>query len=151
MGNEQIELAVVIVIEPDCSGREPRIPNTSLCGDIGESSVSQVSEEVVPVERGDIDVVMAVVIVVTNGATEAVDLSCESRFFGDVGKCAVVVIVIEGWIGMSRPMAGPVPGVNEENVLPSIAVVIYGAHTAAHGFWQILLAEGARVMVKMNP
>ena len=105
----------------------------------------------VPVERGYVDVVMAVVIIVAHGATEAVELSCESRFFGHVGKRAIVVIVIERWIGMSGPMPGPVLGVYKEDVLPSIAVVIDHADTAAHGFWQVLLAEGAGVMAKVNP
>jgi hypothetical protein len=106
---------------------------------------------VAPVERSYIDIVMAVVIVVANGAPEAIKLRCESRFLGYVGKRTVLVIVIERWIGVSGPMPGPIPGVNEEDVLPSIAVVIDHADTATHSLRQILLTEGAGVMAEVNP
>src|SRR5215469_4581985 len=43
--DEEIELAVVIVVEPDCAGGETRRLETGLFGDVGESAVAVVAIE----------------------------------------------------------------------------------------------------------
>ena len=104
----------------------------------------------VAVEGGDVDVVVAVVVVVADGAAHAVHLDVEAGLTRYVGKSSVVVVVVERGVGLARAVAGPVHGIDEENVLPAVVVVVDEADAAAHGFRQIFLAEGAAVVLEMN-
>ena len=47
-------------------------------------------------------------------------------------------------------MFGPIHGIDEEDVLPAVVVVVENADTAAHGFRQILLPEGAAVVLEVD-
>ena len=47
-------------------------------------------------------------------------------------------------------MAGPIHGVDQQNVLPAVIVVVEEAGPAAHGFRQILFSEGAGVVLEVD-
>ena len=54
MGYEQVELAVVIIVEPDCASGEAGVSNARLGGNILKLSVAEIPEQVVAVECGDL-------------------------------------------------------------------------------------------------
>src|SRR5580658_343461 len=47
-------------------------------------------------------------------------------------------------------MSRPVHGIDQKDVLPTVVIVIDEADATAHGFWQILLSEGAGVVFEAN-
>ena len=47
-------------------------------------------------------------------------------------------------------MAGPVNTVDEQNVLPAVAIIVEKSAPGAQSFGQELSAEGAAVVLKLN-
>src|ERR1700704_2100842 len=100
-------------------------------------------EEVIGSERRDVDVGIPVVVVVRYGAALPVHSYCEAGLPRDIREGAVLVVVIERWVGCTGCVAGPVHGVDQQDVLPTVVVVVEEADAAAHGFREILFPEGA--------
>ena len=92
-------------------------------GDVAEMSAAFVVEQMIAAERGDVDVVAAVVIVIADGHADAVDLDVEAAARGDVGERAVVIVAIERG-GGAAAVRRPVLSVDEQNVEPAIAIRI---------------------------
>src|SRR5262249_11905670 len=64
-----------------------------------------------------------------------------------VGEGAVVVVVIEGRRRARSRMAGPALGVDEQDVLPAVAVEVEERAARAHRLGKVLLSEStARVL-----
>ena len=95
VGDEQVQLAVAVVIEPCGAGAEIRVLDAGRLCDVAELAVALVVEQAVAFERGDVDVVAAVVIVVGDGDAHAVHLDVEAAARGDVRECAVAIVAIE--------------------------------------------------------
>src|ERR1700758_2229475 len=89
------------------------------------------------VDGGDVDVVVAVIVVIADGASHSVHFDIEAGLAGDIREGSVVIVVIEGGVGIAGFVAGPVHGVDEENVLPAVVVIVDEAGSAAHGFRKI--------------
>ena len=47
VGDEQVELAVVVIVEPHRAGGESRVGHTGLRGDVGEFAVAQIVEKMI--------------------------------------------------------------------------------------------------------
>src|SRR5580658_3643174 len=152
VGDDEIEFAVAIVIDPGRAGRElARPPQSRGLGHVGESSVAVVVEEMALSDRSNKNVVEAVVVVVTDGDAKTKERNVEARFARHIGESAVVVVVIE--LQRSRAvldMAPPILPVDEEDVRPAVVVVVNKRAARAHGFRQPLLPEGSIVMGEMN-
>ena len=101
-------------------------------------------------EGSDVEIVVAVVVVVADSAAHAIHLNVEAGLFGDVGECSVVVVAIECRVGLALRVAGPIHRVDKEDVLPAVVVVVDEADAAAHGFRKILFAESAAVAREMD-
>ena len=80
-------------------------------GHVAELAVAFVVEQAVAFERGDVDVVAAVVVVVADGDAHAVDLDVEAAAARDVGERAVVIVAIERGGGVAAAR-GPVLAVD---------------------------------------
>ena len=77
-------------------------------GDVAELAAAFVVEQAVAFERGDVDVVAAVVVVIGDGHAHAVHLDVEAAAGGDVGERAVVVVAIErGQRSAARAASSP--------------------------------------------
>ena len=150
VGDEEIELAVVVVVEPHGAGGKSGIGDAGFGGHIGKLAVAQIAEEMIRSEGGDVDVVVAVVVVVADGAAQPVHFDRESGLPGHVGERAVFVVVIERRKRLAGLVFRPIHGVDEENVLPAIVVVVEKANAAAHGFGKILFSEGAGVVLEVD-
>jgi hypothetical protein len=68
----------------------------------------------------------------------------------DIGKSAVVVVVIELQRGFSMLVARPVFAIHQQNVGPAIVVVIDEGTTRSHGLGQILFSECAVIVDETN-
>ena len=97
---------------------------------------------------GDIDIVEAVIIEVADGAAHSVHLNGQPGLASDVCEGSVVVVVIERGIGLMGLMVRPIHRVDEQNVLPSVVVVVEKARAAAHRLRQVLLSECAAVVLE---
>ncbi len=121
--DEQIELAVAIVIEPGGAGAEIRVLDAGCGGDVAELAAAFVVEQPVAFERGDVDVLAAVVVVVGDRHSHAVHLDIETAARRDIGKRAVRVVAVEsrGGVAASR---SPIFRVDQQDVEPAVAVGI---------------------------
>ena len=99
-----------------------------------------------PIGR-DVEIGVAVVVVVADGHALAVERLVEPGLLGDVLEVSLAVVAIEG-LGRRRLdlVAGPVRRVDEEQVLVAVAVVVEEGDARAHRLGQELLAEGAVVV-----
>ena len=102
-------------------------------------------------QRGDEDVVKAVVVVVAHGNAESEHGNRQPRFARDVGECAVAVVVVElqrGRAGVRVP--GKIISVDQKDVGIAVVVVIDEGAARPHGFRQPLLSEGAVVVGEVD-
>src|SRR6267154_1498478 len=105
---------------------------------------------VVVADRGDVDVVFAVVVIVADSAAHAVRLHCQARLPGAIGEGSVSVVVVEGGVVFRGAVPWPVHRVHKQDVLETIVVVIQNAYTAPHGFGEVFLAKGTAMVTKGN-
>src|ERR1051325_1847495 len=101
-------------------------------------------------DASDQNVGKAVIVVISHGNAHAVEFHIESGVRRDVGESAVPVVVVEAKRGAILFMAGPVGSVDQEDVLPTIAIVIQKSAARPQGLRQVLAAEGSAVVLKLN-
>src|SRR5271163_749960 len=105
-------------------------------------------------DGGDVDIFVSVVVVVGDSATHSVHFDGQASLARNVGEGAVVVVVVERGERVAGLFPGllprPVHGVDQQNVLPSVVVVVEKADAAAHGFGKIFFAEGAAVVFEVD-
>ena len=97
--------------------------NSGRLRDVAEFAVAFVVKQMVAVERGNVDVVAAVVIVIGHGHAHAVHFDVEAAARGDVGEGAVVIVAVERGGGL-RPLRRPVLAVDQQDVGPAVAIGI---------------------------
>src|ERR1700722_4865131 len=130
-------MAVAVVVDE----RAAVAPGLAGTGDaclfayVGESAVAVVViEDVFSVVR-DVEIFLAIVVVVADTNALAPAGMGEAGFLGDVGETAVVIVVIQmtsgGFLGGSRIEAG---AVSDENVGPAVVVVVENGDAGAGGF-----------------
>ena len=97
VGDDQIEPAIFVVIEPSgAGGPSAFVGDAGFGGDIGEGSVAVVVIENGAAVAGDVEIGIAVVIEIADrNALAVVSFAADAGFFGDVGKSSVAVVVIE--------------------------------------------------------
>src|SRR5580692_8327484 len=101
-------------------------------------------------DRSNVDIDVAVIIKVANRATKPVHFNREAGLPGDIGKGSVSIVVIERWKGLARLVPWPIHGIDQENILPAVVVVVEKANAAAHGFRKIFLSKGPAVVFEVN-
>ena len=148
VADEQIEIAVVVDVEERRAG-EPAIGPLGVGrgGDVVEVPLAVVAEQIAAADRRDVEVGIAVVVVVAHGDALAVERLVEPGFLGDVLEVSLAVVAIEGLGRRGLDLvAGPVRRVDEEQVLVAVAVVVEEGDARAHRLGQELVAEGAVVV-----
>src|SRR5580704_3816735 len=91
----QIEVAVVIVVDPGEATASGFAANANFFGDVFELSVAGVVKEPNAVGEADGEIGVAIVVEITGGATEAGRGALDARQFRDIGELAVADIVEE--------------------------------------------------------
>src|SRR5689334_3689335 len=79
IAHEQVQFAVVIVVEPEGGGGPPGTPNTGLISHVRERAISIVSVQNVPAVAGQVDIGEAVAIEVSDRHAFAPTAAVETR------------------------------------------------------------------------
>ncbi len=136
--DEEVEAAVVVIIEPDGAAAPAGSGDAGFGGDVGESAVAIIVIENAAGILRDVEIGEAVGVVIADGDAHAVGVSGHAGFFGDVGEGAVAIIAIERVaqrLRRSVEIAGA--AVDEVDVHPAVVVVIEEAAAGADGFGEI--------------
>jgi len=78
IGYKEVELAIVVIVEPYCAGRERRIADSGSGGDIGKFPVPRLRKKVIWSNAGNINVFVTIVIIVGRRDSNAVHFHRES-------------------------------------------------------------------------
>src|SRR5258708_706317 len=101
---------------------------TAGLGDIDERSLARVLEETVLTHAGDQNVGEPIIVEIAHGHAHPVHFQIEASASRDVGKRAVPIIAIKLESGtlllMLWPVHSPVHSIDEQNVLPSVGIVV---------------------------
>ena len=103
----------------------------------------------IAIERGDVDVVAAVIVVIADGHAHAVDFDIEAAARGDVGEGAVAVVAVERGGGAAAARR-EVLAVDEQDIRPAVAIGIEESDAGAQRFRQVLLAGAAGVVREVD-
>ena len=141
---EQIELAIVVVIEPAAGDGPTVVPDAGFRSDVFEGSVAAIAEQETAPHAGNKQIGVSVVIEVgrRHSGCEAIGLNTGS--FGDVFKSAVAAIPVEpvpvaGACFFKRRLAR---AVGEIDIGVAVIVEVEYRHAANHGFNLVLLRGG---------
>src|SRR5882724_974390 len=151
--DQEVQVTVPVVVEPAGAGG----PSALVCHSCLGCNVRESSVAVIVIENGaavprDVEVRIAVVVVVADGHALAVmPLAADPGFFRDVGKGSVTIVVVERRaegprrlvnIGRSR--------LNEVEIHEPVLVVINPAHAGPHGLEIILFLCLCGILEKGN-
>ena len=102
--------------------------------------------------RGNEEVREPVVVKIAYSHSHPVHLDIQPGAMGYVGKCAVMIVAVKrhggGFTG--GPVPRPVRSVHEQNVLPTVLVVIEKRYAGAESLGEIFAAERAVVVLEGN-
>ena len=118
-------------------------------GHVAELAAAFVVEQTVAFERGDVDVVAAVVVVVADGHAHAVHLDVQAAAGGDVGERAVLIVAVERAEGLAAARR-PVLAVDQQDVGPAVAIGIEERAARAQRLRQKLLPGPAAVVREVD-
>ena len=93
--HEKIKKAVMIIVAPRGTCGPATKTDTSFSGNVCKRTIVIVVIQPILAVVGDIDVRPSIVIVVADGNAKTPPFVGNSSCFGNVGKCAVVVVVKE--------------------------------------------------------
>ena len=135
-------MAVAIVINKgaSCTIPGPRGFEPGLGGDVRKGSVAVVVIQDVLAKVGQEEVIVAVVVVISDADAVAPARVAEPCLVGHVGESAIAIVVIEVIRGFAAGREPFVLGaVQQENVEPAVLVVVIEGDPAAVGFHDVLL------------
>src|SRR5207249_2329263 len=149
--NHQIELAVAIVINPGCAGGKfVRSPETRRFRDIGECTVPVVMKQMTLAQPTDEEVVEAIVVVISDRNSQSEHRNCQACFAGYIREGTVVVVVIKLQSARRAGMPRPIFAVDQNDIGPTVVVIIYERTARPHSFRQIFLSKCAVVVSEMD-
>ena len=152
VADEQIEITVVFDVEEGRAG-EPAVGSLGVGrgGDVFEVALAVVAKEIAAADGRHVEIGIAVVVIIAHGHSLAVKRLVEPGLPGDVLEMSLAVVAVEGLGGRRLDLvAGPVRGVDEEQVLVAVAVIVEKGHARAHRLGQELVAEGAVVVDEVD-
>ena len=161
-GHEQIEAAVVVVVEEPGAGA-PSVSRDPCTGrDVGERAVSLVAIEPVAAIAGDVEIREAVVVVVADRRAHPIDAvggAAETGFLCLVHEGAVALLPVQavpesrlrfvGSLSRRLRIVNPRP-VREEQIQAAVVVDVEHGHAAAHGLEQVLVRGGGMLVLKVD-
>jgi hypothetical protein len=145
--HEEVQLAVVVVVEPDGAGAPARSGHACLLRDVRERPVTVVAIEGGPAIGGHVQVGEAVVVVIPDRGAHAERASRHPRLVRHLGERAVPVVLVEGVL--QRPRRREEIGrtiAHEEEVHPPVVVVIQERATGSESLGEIALRRAGVVV-----
>ena len=131
-GHEQVEVRIVVVVQPGRphrpqflgAGSDPR--DTGPLRDVGERSVALVAIEDVPVHTGHVEVGRAIVVEVSGHGPHRVALAPDPRCLGHVAERPPAFVAIEpvpeAWVVLHEPRDSR--AVREEDIEPAVVIEV---------------------------
>jgi len=101
-------------------------------------------------DAGNENVGKAIVVVVAHGDAHAIHLDIKTGGACDIGEGAVAIVAVEPQRAPHALVSWPVPAVDEENVQPSIRIVVEESTAGAESFRQKLAAVGSGIVLELN-
>ena len=151
VGDVDIQMSIFVVIEPCAACAETGVIDASGFRNVGKGAVTPVLEEPIGFKGADIDIWVAIVIVIGDSDPHPVKRCREACGFGDIGEGAILVVAVEchglpllGWVTF------PILSVDEQDVLPTVGVIVDEGASGSHGFGEVFLPEGTRVMDEVD-
>src|SRR6202162_859549 len=149
LADEQIQLAVIVIVKPDRAGGPSRRAHSSFFGDVSKSAVTVIVVKNVPAVLGDVNTLETVAVIVPNRHALAVSATANSCLGGHVGECPVSIIAIQSIakrrIGIEEIAFA---AVDQINVHPAIIVAVEEGAAGPGGLRQIMLSRFSR---SVNP
>src|SRR6185369_11114063 len=155
--DHQIQQAVAIEVHPCSAGGPSSTGDTGVGRYIGERTVAVVVIKLVAAIRRHVEILIAVVVIISDGNSHTVTCSLHTRLFGDVLERAVLLLMVEPvpvpgicflrncalgrWIGNGR-------AVDQKQIKTSIIVEVKKGHTSAHRLNQVFFRGMRRKMLK---
>ena len=152
---KKVELPVVVVIDPRATGA-PVIgaaAHAGLASHFLEFSSAFIVKKMIAADAGNENIGQAVVVVIADGDTHRIKAYIQPRPCRHVGEMAVAVVVVKRHCRRLHAfwdVPGPIRGIDKEQILVAVAVIIKKRHAAAHGFRQQLLAVSAIDVREVN-
>ena len=142
--HEQVQPAVVIVVEP-AGGNRPLVTlDSRFLRHILELSIAQVAIKNVPVDACNKQILMAIVVEVRCGSTHGIAGACDSGLRRDVREFHTAIVAIEPVEKLRRILfqRGDRRAIREKDVHSSVVVIIQRGDTARHRFDHVLARRG---------
>src|ERR1043165_5979796 len=149
--DEEVEPPVAVVVEPARARRPARRARLRLLRHVLESAIAAVTIQSRATQAGDVEVYEAVAVEVSGRRAHRVAFAAQSRALGHVLEGAVRLLMIEtipearlGFVGprafRHRVLKSRAGG--EEEVEPTVVVVVEECDPSAHRLRQVLLRGG---------
>ena len=142
--DQQIEPAVVVVVEPAGSRRPFAAGDARPLGDVLEAAVAAIAQQLVARDAGDEEIDVAVVVVVGGRRTHGVSDAAHAGRRGHVGELHAAVVAIEpvGVAVAALDERRHLGAVGEEDVGPAVGVVVEDRHAARDALRVVLVGGG---------
>ena len=161
VGHQQVGPAVAVDVRPGRARRPLRVPAAVLAGPglprhpgllrhVGEPQGPVLAQQQVVAQRRQVEVGVAVGVIVGGGHAHAVDAHVQAGPGGEVGEGPGPVVGEEGggrWWALPL-VAGPPGAVDEQGVVVAVAVEVVQRAAGAHGLGHPLVAEGAGLVAE---
>ncbi len=102
-------------------------------------------------QAGYVNIFVPIIVIVGDGDSDAIHFDGQARCSRNIRECAVLIVVVQREKRLAGPVLGPVHGIDEQNVLPAIVVIIKKGAARPECFRQILFSKGAGVVLEMYP
>src|SRR5580693_4442987 len=86
--NKKVELSVVVVVKPNGAGGKSRAGYTCFGGNVSELAVAKIVEEVIGADRRQIKIVIPIIVVVADGATQSIALDGQTGLLRHIRECS---------------------------------------------------------------
>ena len=152
LADEQVEATIAIDVDKSCGSTPIALDQARLLTDIGKGAVALIAPQArVPI-AGDNDILIAIIVIIRRCHPHAIQRLIETALLRHITKCAIALIAIQAhgrlWLlSLSRPTAA----VYEQNVEPSIAVVIEEPSPGTHSFRVPFLPSSPGLVLEDHP
>ena len=147
VGDKQIEVPIAVIIHKGAPGAPAcvaLIEQTRLPRHIRKGAIAVVAVKSVLTVVGDEDVFKTIVVVIRYSNSAGPACAAKARLIGNIGEGSIPIVLVEP-ICRRRSVTFQSRSRQEEDVQPTIVVIVQEGHTAANGFQYVGLLVNAAV------
>ena len=151
LADKQVQLAIVVIVEPDCARAPSGRAHARLLGHVREGAVAVVAVEDIAPHLRHINVRIAVPVVIPHGDAHPIASSGAPRLFRHIGESSVAIVAVKRIPQrLGRIVEVRFAAVDEIDVHPAVIVVIQEGASRPAALRQVLLRGSARVVYPAN-